>query len=133
MQVEPGSGCQLQKARRSRGLTPDECEMDQNICDISLWLMVKFQISFAPLWIDRHHFQQGRQLARVTVMLWRGYPDLLTPAAQETFVALGYRFVDTGEAVSRCQSCDGIHSSHDALRAYARIEAIIMNWQTSRK
>ena len=133
MQVEPGSGCQLQKERRRRGLTPDESDMDQNICDISLWLMVKFQISFAPLWIDRHHFQQGRQLARVTVMLWRGYPDLLTPAAQETFVALGYRFVDTGEAVCRRQSCDGTHSKHDALRAYACIEAKIMTWQKSRK
>ena len=117
MQVEPGSGCQLQKARRRRGLTPDECEMDQNICDISLWLMVKFQISFAPLWIDRHHFQQGQELARVTV----------------TFVALGYRFVDTGEAVCRRQSCDGTHSKHDALRAYACIEAKIMTWQKSRK
>ena len=125
MQVEPGSGCQLQKARRRRGLTPDDCEMDQNICDISLWLMVKFQIPFTHLWIDRHHFQRGRQLAGVTVMMWRDYPDFLPPAVHETFVALGYRFIDTGEAVCRRQSCDGTHSSHDALRAYARIEELL--------
>ena len=125
MQVEPGSGCQLQKPNRRRGLTPDECEMDQNIYDISLWLIVKFQISFAHLWIDRHHFQRGRQLANVSEMLWRDYPDLLTPAVQETFVVLGYRFIDTGEAVRRRQSCDGTHLKRDTLRAYVRIETTL--------
>tara|TARA_R110002049_G_scaffold201238_1_gene371996 strand:+ start:311 stop:727 length:417 start_codon:yes stop_codon:yes gene_type:complete len=125
VQVESGSGCQLQEARRCRGLTSDECEMNQDICDISLWLMVKFQIPFAPLWIDRHHFQRGRELANVTVMLWRDYPDFLTPTVQETFVVLGYRFIDTGEAVRRRQSCDGTHSKHDTLRAYVRIETAL--------
>lgn len=124
MPTDTVAGCQLQHARR-RGSAADGSPLHQDICDISMWLVRKFRVSFVHLWVDRHPFQQGREIACLSVMQWQQHLDLLAAAAREAFLALGYQIQDLGGALIPCACCDGGHSEHEALIAYARIEAAL--------
>lgn len=125
MPTDTVSGCQLQHARR-RGSDPDEGDsLQQDICDISMWLLHKFRVPFVHLWVDRHPYQQGREVACIAVMQWQHHLDHLAAAAKEAFLALGYQLLDLGDALIPCTCCDGGHSRHEALRAYTRIEAAV--------
>jgi hypothetical protein len=124
MPTDPVSGCQLQHAGR-RGSVPGDLTLHRDICDITLWLLQRFRVPFVHLWVDRHPFQQGREIACLSVMQWQQHLDLMTAAAREAFLALGYQILDLGGALIPCACCDGRHSHHEALIAYARIEAAV--------
>jgi hypothetical protein len=108
-----------------RGFGPGDGRLDQDICDISMWLVEKHQVPFVHLWIDRHHFQREYQIACVTVMAWEKHLDHLTAAARHAFKALDYEIHDSGADVYALECCEGNHSWHDILRAYSRIEAVV--------
>jgi hypothetical protein len=132
MPTDTTSGCQFKHARR-RGSDPDEgYSLQQDICDISMWLLQKFRVPFVHLWVDRHPFQQGREIACLSVMQWQQHLDLLAAAAREAFLALGYQIQDLGGALIPCACCDGGHSAHAALVAYTRIEAALRAGAASR-
>jgi hypothetical protein len=131
MPTDTVAGCQLQQARR-RGSAPDEGSVDQDICDISMWLVQKFRVPFVHLWVDRHPFQQDREIACLSVMQWQHHLDQLAAAAKEAFLALGYQILDTGSALIPCACCDERHSHHEALIAYARIEVALQARTASR-
>ncbi|AFO90421.1 hypothetical protein D1822_03430 [Phaeobacter inhibens] len=124
MPIDTVAGCQLQYARR-RGSAADGSPLHQDICDISMWLVQRFRVPFVHLWVDRHPFQQGREIACLSVMQWQQHLDLLAAAAREAFLALGYQIQDLGGALIPCACCDGGHSAHAALVAYTRIEAAL--------
>jgi hypothetical protein len=131
MPTEPVSGCQLQHAGR-RGSVLGDLTLYRDICDITLWLVQKFRVPFVHLWVDRHPFQQGQEIACISVMQWQHHLDLLAAAAKEAFLALGYQILDLGDALMPCACCDGRHSRHEALRAYVRIEAALRGGAASR-
>lgn len=132
MPTDTTSGCQFKHARR-RGSDPDEgYSLQQDICDISMWLLQKFRVPFVHLWVDRHPFQRGREIACISVMQWQHHLDLLAAAAREAFLALGYQILDLAGALIPCACCDGGHSHHEALIAYTRIEAAVRARTTSR-
>ena len=131
MRTDTFSGCQLQPAHR-RGSTPGGLTFQQDICDVSLWLVQKFRVPFVHLWVDRHPFQQGREIACISVMQWQHHLDLLAAAARKAFLALGYQILDLGGALMPCACCDGGHSHHEALIAYTRIEAAMRARTASR-
>ena len=112
-----------------RGFSPGDCNLDQDICDITLWLVEKFGVTDLELWVDRHHFQREYEIASFTVMMWPDDWDQTTLAATMAFAALGYQVIDSGAVVYPYQCCDGTRSKHDALRAYARIEGAIQKWK----
>lgn len=125
MPTDTVSGCRLQHARR-RSSDPDEgYSLQQDICDISMWLLQKFRVPFVHLWVDRHPFQRGREIACISVMQWQHHFDHLAAAAKEAFLALGYQLLDLGDALMPYACCDGGHSAHAALVAYTRIEAAL--------
>ncbi|MAJ76639.1 hypothetical protein [Sulfitobacter sp. TMED3] len=99
--------------------------MEQDICDVTLWLIEKHSLSRVRIWIDRHYTQFGRKLADLTVVASPSHPARLTDAAHEAFLALGYTIADTGADTYAHPSCFGHHSKHDVLRAYGRIEAAV--------
>ncbi|MHA6264870.1 hypothetical protein ACXYMO_16860 [Arenibacterium sp. CAU 1754] len=66
-----------------------------------------------------------REIACFSVMQWQHHLDLFAEAAREAFVALGYQILDTGGTLISCPCCDGGHSQHEILIAYARIEAAV--------
>src|SRR6056297_3690665 len=126
MPTETGADCALQAARQRRlSVHPDEFGIEQDICDVTLWLIEKHSLSRVHVWVDRHYIQIGREIAGVTVMTSPRHPTRLTDAAHEAFLALGYTIEDTRADIYGHQFCDGHHSRHDALRAYGRIEAAI--------
>ena len=126
MPTETGARCALQVARQRRlSVYPDEFGMEQDICDVTLWLIEKHSPFRVHVWVDRHYTQIGREIAGVTVMTLPSHPARLTKAAHEAFLALGYTIEDTRADTYGHQFCDGHHSKHDALRAYSRIEAAI--------
>ena len=130
MPTEAGARCVLQLARRRRlSVHPDQFGMEQDICDVTLWLIEKHSLSRVHVWVDRHYTQIGREIAGVTVMTSPRHPAPLTDAAHEAFLALGYRIEDTRADTYGHQFCDGHHFKHDALNAYGRIEAAIKAWQ----
>jgi len=95
MSTNPFSGCQLQHTGR-RGSVPGALTLYRDICDVTLWLVQKFRVPFVHLWVDRHPFQQGREIACLSVMQWQQHLDLLAAAAREAFLALGYQIQDLG-------------------------------------
>lgn len=95
MPTDTVAGCQLQHARR-RGSAADGSPLHQDICDISMWLVQKFRVSFVHLWVDRHPFQQGREIACLSVMQWQHHLDLFAGAVREAFVALKYQIFGYG-------------------------------------
>ncbi|MGI3167269.1 hypothetical protein [Pseudooceanicola sp. 200-1SW] len=61
--------CKLQFMRQRRlSVYPDEFDLEQDICDITMWLTVKLHLRSTHLWIDRHYTHQGRQIASVRAM-----------------------------------------------------------------
>lgn len=90
-----------------------------------MWLVQKFRVPFLHLWVDRHPIQKGREIACVAVMQWQHHVDQLAEAAREAFVAIGYQILDTGEVLIPCPCCDGGHSQHEVLVAYARIDTAL--------
>lgn len=86
-----GTRCSSQIAKNRRlSVYPDEFGSEQDICDVTLWLQGKFGIRSLHLWVDRHYTQIGHEVAGVTVMARPRSNQLLTLAAQEAFLALGY-------------------------------------------
>ncbi|WP_165937665.1 hypothetical protein [Antarcticimicrobium sediminis] len=122
MLCDPEQGFQVTQTR-CRGFDPGDGRLEQDICDISMWLVEKYRVPFVHLWIDKHHFQHDYQIACVAVMVWEKHLDHLTAAARHAFLALDYEIRDTGADVYALQCCEGNHSRHDALRAFSRIEA----------
>jgi hypothetical protein len=131
MPTDTVSGCQLQHARR-RGSDPDGLTLHQDICDVTLRLLQRFRVPFVHLWVDRHPYQKDREIACISVMQWQHHFDLMTEAAREAFLALGYQILDLGGALIPCACCDGGHSHHEALGAYTRIEAAVRARTASR-
>lgn len=121
-----GPRCGVQIARQHRlKKHPGEFGPEQDICDVTVWLRQKYPLSNARLVIYRHYTQHGRQFSHVGVSSACSNTVLLTAQAREAFVALGYSVNDTGGDTYRCPSCNGQHSSHEHLLAYARIERIL--------
>ncbi|WP_026759149.1 hypothetical protein [Sediminimonas qiaohouensis] len=57
MRSEAGARCALQMARARRlSVFPDEFGMEQDICDITLWLIEKFRLRSVLVWVDRHYW-----------------------------------------------------------------------------
>ena len=104
--------------------------MEQDICDVTLWLIEKHSLSRVHVWVDRHYTQISRGIAGVTVMTSPRHPAQLTDAAHEAFLALGYTFEDTRADTYGHQLCDGHHSRHEVIQAYARIENALRLWRS---
>ncbi|WP_422072009.1 hypothetical protein [Tranquillimonas rosea] len=105
--------------------------MEQDICDVTLWLREKYRLSRIYVCVDRHYTHMGREMADVTVMMSPRHPDPLTPAARDAFHALGYGIENTGADTYGHQFCDGHHSRHETIQAYARIEIALRVWRSS--
>ncbi len=131
MTGETGTRCALQVARERRlRAHPDEFGMEQDICDVTLWIQEKFRLSSVHVWVDRHHGHHGREISGVTVLMSPTHPDPMTPAAHEAFLALGYIIEDTGADIYGHPLCDGNHSKHEILQAYARIESALRSFRS---
>lgn len=131
MSTETGTRCALQVARKRRlSVNPDQFGLEQDICDVTLWLTELHRLSRTLVWVDRHYTHVGRQIADVTVIAspWCSAP--LTGAAHEAFLALGYTIEDTRADTYGHQFCDGHHSKHEVIQAYARIEAALRRWRS---
>lgn len=104
---------------------PGEFGPEQDICDVTGWLRQKYPLSNARLVVYRHYTHRGREFAGISVSSVRLAAVPLVAHVFEAFVALGYSIEDTGGDTYRCPSCNGQHSSHENLMAYARIEGIL--------
>tara|TARA_R100000365_G_C2745066_1_gene73823 strand:+ start:1931 stop:2407 length:477 start_codon:yes stop_codon:yes gene_type:complete len=122
MLCDPEQGFQVTRSR-CRGFDPGDGRLEQDICDIWMWLVEKYQVPFLHLWIEKHQFQHDYQIACVAVMALEKHLDHLTTAVRHAFLALDYEIRDTGADVYALQCCEGNHSRHEALRAFSRIEA----------
>lgn len=130
MQSETAPRCALQVARQRRlGVYPEEFGLEQDICDVTLWLVQKYRLPSVIVWIDRHYVHKDREIADITVMMSPRHPDPLTPAARDAFLALGYEIDHTGADTYGHQFCDRRHSHHEILQAYARIEGALRSWR----
>ena len=131
MPTETGARCALQVARQRRlSAYPDEFGLEQDICDVTLWLIELHSLSHVHVWVDRHHTQTGREIAGVIVITSPRHPARLSVAAHEAFLALGYKIEDTCAYTYGHQYCDGHHSRHEAIQAYARIEGALRRWRS---
>ncbi len=131
MPTETGARCTLQVARQRRlSVHPDEFGMELDICDVTLWLIEKSRLSRLHVWVDQHYTQIGRQIAGITIMTSPRHPARLTEAAREAFFALGYTIENTGADTYGHQFCDGHHSRHEAIQAFARIEGALQRWRS---
>ncbi len=130
--TKTGARCALPAARACRlSVYPDEFGMEQDICDVTLWLIEKHSLSRVHVWVDRHYTQIGREIAGVTVMTSPRHPARLTEAARAAPFALGYTIEDTRAETYGHPFCDGHHSRHEAIQAYARIEGALRCWRSS--
>ncbi len=131
MPTETGARCVLQLARRRRlSVHLDQFGMEQDICDVTLWLFEKHSLSRVHVWVDRHYTQIGQEIAGVTVITSPRHPARLTEAAHEAFLALGYTIEDTRADTYGHQFCDGHHSKHEVIQAYTRIEDALKLWRS---
>ncbi|TNF13012.1 MAG: hypothetical protein EP320_10565 [Rhodobacteraceae bacterium] len=114
-------------AWRVQGLDaePHAAQLAQDICDVTVWLGVKYREPSIHLWVDRHAWQRGRQISGVHALAWHGDSVRILFGAGEVFVALGYVIEDTGAEIYAHPPCEAQHSRHAVLRAYARIEAAL--------
>ncbi|WP_375176064.1 hypothetical protein [Pseudooceanicola sp.] len=129
MQSKSAPVCRLQLQKQRRlSVSPNHFGLEQDICDITLWLVEKFKVPSVHLWVDRHYVHEGRQIAGVTAMMFHRTPNRLTPAAYDAFRALGYEIEDTGADIYAHEICDGKHSRHEALKAFGRIQAALRSW-----
>jgi hypothetical protein len=126
MPIDAGARCLLQIAldRRLR-IDPTAFGLEQDICDVTLWLQEKFQLSSVHVWIDRHSGGHGRKISGVFVVATPWHPGPVSLSAHEAFLALGYEIADTGAEIFAHPLCDGKHSRHEAMQAYARIEGAL--------
>lgn len=132
MSRKSGARCRLQVARERRlSVYPSECGMEQDICDVTLWLKGKFRETSLLLWIGQHYSQRDQEIAEVTVITKPRRPLSLTPAAREAFFALGYVIENTGADTFGYPHCDSHHSRHEAIQAFARIEAALRRWRSA--
>lgn len=126
MPIEKCGPCSLQfEGKRRLSVFPEEFGLAQDICDVTLWVREKFRLSSVHVWIGRHYGHKDRELSGVTVMASPWHPDPINSAVVEAFLALGYAIEDAGADVYGYPICDGNHSRHDALQAYARIESTL--------
>lgn len=132
MPSKTGARCALQAAgqRRLSG-NPDEFGLEQDICDVTLWLIEKHRLSRVHVWVDRHYTHVGHQIAGVTVMTSPRHPTRLADAAHHVFLALGYMIKNSGGDTYGHQFCDGHHSRHEIIQGYARIEGALRRWRSS--
>ena len=117
-----GTCCQLHKVSRLRDPDPGGRDLNQDICDITMWLLEKYPEPYLQLWIECYYAQSNHLIARLLVDVRDERYEAVTQAALEAFMALGYEIIDTGETSYPYPCCDGEHSRHEALKAYARIE-----------
>ena len=99
-------------------------DLQRDICHVRLWLCQKFEQP-VYIWVERHYEQSNREIADVTALLSCRHPDKMTPAAKEAFRALGYEIRNSRAAIYGYPLCMRDHSRHEALHAYARIEAAL--------
>lgn len=131
MRVERGSRCLLQIALDKRSkVAPITFGLEQDICDVTLWIQEKFQLSSVHVWVDRHRGYHGRKISGVFIVATPWHPGPVSLSAYEAFVALGYEIEDTGAEIFAHPLCDGNHSRHEAMQAYRRIETALHNWQS---
>ena len=131
MPVKTSARCALQvaRARRLSGY-PDDFGLEQDICDVALWVQEKFRLSAVNVWVDRHRQHTGQDISGVFIVATLWHPGPISLSAQETFIALGYTIEDTGEEIIAHPLCDGNHSRHEAMQAYRRIESALRNWRS---
>ncbi len=130
MPGEPTPRCALRIARQRRlSVYPEKFGLEQDICDVTLWLAQKFRVPPALVLIDRHYVHSGREIAGITVMMSPRHLGTLTPAAREAFLALGYEIEHTGADTYGLPFCNGRHSHHEALQACARIDGAFCDWR----
>jgi hypothetical protein len=67
MPSEVSLGCQLQQSRLRRNSDHGACDLDRDICDITMWLLEKYREPFLHVWIDRHYFWGKHLIARLIV------------------------------------------------------------------
>lgn len=133
MSAGNGARCIVHVARE-RGLSvhpADEYGTEQDICDVTLWLTEVYGLCRVHVWVDRHYTHSGREIAGVTVMTSPRHPAPLTEAARQAFLALGYSVENTGADTYGMPLCDGHHSEHEAIQAFARIEGALRRWQSA--
>jgi hypothetical protein len=126
MWLEVAAGSQTQQARSFRDFDPGDCTLERDICDVSMWLLSRYQIPYIRLWIDKHRFQGEYQIACVSVIMWEKNLGHLNSVVREAFIALNYEISDTGEEIYALQCCEGPYSSHETLRAYTRVESALL-------
>src|SRR6056297_1687099 len=123
MPTEAGSRCALQVARKRRlNVFPDRFGLEQDICDVTLWLAEKYGLSRVRVYVDRHYIQVGRKMAGVTVMTAPRHPEQLTEAAHRVFLALGYTIEDNHRA-KRAIGVQRNEGTHATIKSNARIYA----------
>src|SRR6056297_2398440 len=94
MPTETGGRCALRVARQRRlSVRPDEFGLEQDICDVTLWLIEKHCLSRVHVYVDRHYTQIGREIAGVTVTTSPSHPARLT-FRDEVFVSRALRNPD---------------------------------------
>ena len=80
--------------------------------------------------MDRHYTQIGQEIAGVTVITSPRHPARLTEEAHKAFLSLSYTIEDTRADTYGHPFCDGHHSKHEAIQAYARIENALRLWRS---
>ncbi|WP_372802960.1 hypothetical protein [Paracoccus seriniphilus] len=98
---------------------------------MTLWLTATQGLRRSRLWIDRHYTHIGREIAGVSIMSPPELRERLTEAARQAFLALGYTIENTGADLYHHATCDGRHSRHETIKAYARIEAALRRWPST--
>lgn len=132
MPNEAYTRCALQVARKRRlSVYPEAFMVEQDICDVTLWLSEKHNQSRVYVWVDRHYTQAGQEIAGVTVINSPCHLAYMTEEARDAFLALDYRIENTGADLYAYEFCNGHHSRHEAIRAYARIEAALRRWRST--
>ena len=64
-------------------------------------------------------------IARIELTAIDNPPGMLSSATCTAFQALGYTIKDTGAALHSFEAVRDASSNHDALRAYARVDAAL--------
>ena len=124
--------CGLQLARERRlSVYPEDIGIEQDICDVTLWLIEKYRLPRVLVWVARHYTQVSREIASVTIVTWPRQRKSLNEVAHEAFLALGYLIEDTGADTYGHKVCEGRHSKHEAIHAFARIEEALIHWRST--
>ena len=95
--------------------------------DVGLWLRQKYFARRFHLWVGCHNIKVKGHIARIELTENGTSEGTLTSATNTAFQALGYTIKDTGAAIHSFEPVRDALSSHDSLRAYARLEAALKN------